>query len=203
MRQKIVLILLLLLALPACKKSSVSPVQERFVHVSFQEGDLVFRRGSGLASRAVLTADTHGSYSHVGIVVKEGSAWMVVHITPGEAPKGEKDSVKSESLAEFFKASRAVSGAVMRFTGDPLLSKRAAMEAVNVCRRKILFDHAYDLNDTTAMYCTELIRFVYLKAGIDLTNGQTERVHIPGFNGDYLFPSLIVKSPLLKEIERF
>lgn len=202
MRQKIVLALLLLLALPACKKSSV-PVQKRFVHVSFQEGDLVFRRGSGIASRAVLTADTGGSYSHVGIVVKEGSEWMVVHITPGEAPKGEKESVKSESLSEFFKASRAVSGAVMRFTGDPQLSKRAAMEAVTVCRRKILFDHAYDLSDTTAMYCTELIRFVYLKAGVDLTGGKTERVHIPGFNGDYLFPSQIMKSPFLREIERF
>lgn len=202
MKQLIFLVLLLLLALPACKKPSV-PVQERFVHVSFQEGDLVFRRGSGIASRAVLTADTGGSYSHVGIVVKEGSAWMVVHITPGEAPKGEKDSVKSESLSVFLKSSRAVSGAVMRFTGDPQLSKRAAMEAVTVCRRKILFDHAYDLSDTTAMYCTELIRFVYLKAGVDLTGGKTERVHIPGFNGDYLFPSQIMKSPFLREIERF
>jgi len=201
-KQPIFLVLLLLLALTACKKSSV-PVQERFVNVSFQEGDLVFRRGSGIASRAVLTADTRGSYSHVGIVVKEGSAWMVVHITPGEAPKGEKDSVKSESLSEFFKSSRAVSGAVMRFTGDPELSKRAALEAVTICQRKILFDHAYNLSDTTAMYCTELIRFVYLKAGVDLTGGKTEHVHIPGFNGDYLFPSLIMKSPFLREIERF
>lgn len=202
MKQPIFLAILLLLALPACKKSSV-PVQERFVNVSFQEGDLVFRRGSGIASRAVLTADTRGSYSHVGIVVKEGSAWMVVHITPGEAPKGGKDSVKSESLSEFFKSSRAVSGAVMRFTGDPELSKRAALEAVTICQRKILFDHAYNLSDTTAMYCTELIRFVYLKAGVDLTGGKTEHVHIPGFSGDYLFPSLIMKSPFLREIERF
>jgi len=199
---KVLLAVLLLLALPACKKSVVQE-QERFVNVSFQEGDLVFRRGSGIASRAVLTADTRGSYSHVGIVVKEGSAWMVVHITPGEAPKGEKDSVKSESLSEFFKSSRAVSGAVMRFTGDPELSKRAALEAVTICQRKILFDHAYNLSDTTAMYCTELIRFVYLKAGVDLTGGKTEHVHIPGFSGDYLFPSLIMKSPFLREIERF
>ncbi|MDD4637547.1 MAG: YiiX/YebB-like N1pC/P60 family cysteine hydrolase [Bacteroidales bacterium] len=203
MRKLIFLILLLLLALPACKKSSVSPVQERFVNVSFQEGDLVFRRGSGIASRAVLTADAGGSYSHVGIIVKEGAAWKVIHITPGEAPKGEKDSVKSESLSQFFQASRAVCGAVLRFTGDPLLSKRAALEAMTVCRRKILFDHAYDLNDTTTMYCTELIRFVYLKAEVDLSGGKTERLHIPGFNGDYLFPSQILKSPFLREIERF
>ncbi len=102
-----------------------------------------------------------------------------------------------------FDSATGVGEIVMRFTGDPQLSKRAAMEAVTVCRRKILFDHAYDLSDTTAMYCTELIRFAYLKVGVDLTGGKTERVHIPGFNGDYLFPSQIMKSPFLREIERF
>lgn len=35
-----------------------------------REGDLVFRRGNGITSRAVLAADRGGVYSHVGIAVR-------------------------------------------------------------------------------------------------------------------------------------
>ena len=68
-----------------------------------REGDVVFRRGTGLISRAVLAADEDGQFSHIGIVVRNGNHWMVVHAVPGEPEfKGDSDRVKMEPIASFF-----------------------------------------------------------------------------------------------------
>lgn len=89
-----------------------------------QEGDIVFRRGTGITSRAVLVADKGGAYSHTGIVVSVpsgtgGTEWRVVHIVPGEYDaEGVKDRIKAEELSLFFAPDRAVEGAVMRVRGE-------------------------------------------------------------------------------------
>lgn len=38
----------------------------------FSDGDLAFRRGTGFMSRIVVAADKNGTYSHVGILKKNG-----------------------------------------------------------------------------------------------------------------------------------
>lgn len=47
-------------------------------------GDIVFRRGGGISSHAVMMADRNGRYSHVGIVVDSAGRKMIVHAVPGE-----------------------------------------------------------------------------------------------------------------------
>ena len=56
----------------------------------------------------------------------------------------------------------------MRVSGDSVARYRAATHAEHLYESHVLFDHDYDLADTTKMYCTELIDFVYRKEGIDL-----------------------------------
>ena len=74
-----------------------------FPETLLHEGDLVFRKGTGLVSRAVLSADGKGTYSHIGIVVRDGNEWKVVHAVPGEPDyEGEPDRVKIENVQEFF-----------------------------------------------------------------------------------------------------
>lgn len=176
-----------------------------FPEKPLSEGDLVFRRGTGLASRAVLTVDQKGGgYSHVGIVVKDSGNWKVVHAVPGEADKpGEPDRVKMEPIGLFFACDRAVSGAVMRVGASPAILSRAARRAVGLYREGVLFDHHYDKEDTTAMYCTELIEFVYSHAGLDLTEKKCSRTGFPGFSGVYILPSDIQSSKYLKLVESF
>jgi hypothetical protein len=60
-----------------------------FADIPFAEGDLVFRKGIGAKTQAVLHADSLGIYSHTGIVVKDGAVFKIIHITPGEREKGE------------------------------------------------------------------------------------------------------------------
>ena len=155
-------------------------------------------RGTGITSRIVLAADREGSYSHVGILKKENGKWHVIHAVPGEPDfKGDADRVKMETIEHFFEAGKAIRGAVMRVSKDSTVACKAAKNALNLFLKRVPFDHSYNLNDTTEMYCTELIDYVYRKEGVDLPEGRISSINIPGLRGDYLLPNDIVQSKRL------
>ncbi|MBR6285209.1 MAG: hypothetical protein IKR25_13100 [Muribaculaceae bacterium] len=162
---------------------------------ALQAGDLVVRRGLSVASRAVLAADSAATYSHMGIVVWRNGQWMVAHAVPGERDDGGPDTVKMDPLTHFFLPVRAARGAVARVQASPSSRQRAANEAIAVVARHTPFDHHYNLHDTTALYCTELVIRCYAAAGINLEPTQLRHVSLPGFEGDYAFPSQVLDNP--------
>ena len=175
-----------------------------FADSLLREGDLVFRRGTGMVSRAVLMADKGGIYSHIGLVVRDSGKWKVIHAVPGEPDfPGDPDRIKKEPLETFFSAKRAKSGAVMRIEGSPEAIGQSIRKAEGFYRGGTLFDHAYDLSDTSRMYCTELIQTVFREAGIDLSAGKLSRINLPGFKGDYILPGDLQNSPYVKLIYEF
>ena len=144
-------------------------------------GDVVFRRGSGLTSRAVLAADRYGAYSHIGIVVDSCGVMMVVHAVPGEPDyEGDPDRVKMETPEKFFISVNASKGEVRRFRGDPAVAEAAARCALSLYERGVLFDHDYDDADTTKMYCCELVEHSYRSAGRPLVGGARHSFSLPG-----------------------
>ncbi|MDR2890061.1 MAG: hypothetical protein LBV18_00370 [Alistipes sp.] len=228
-----------------------------------REGDIAFRRGTGITSRAVLAADKEGAYSHTGIVVRVPSAglaegdgeWRVVHIVPGERDaNGVKDVIKAERLEEFFAPDRAVEGALMRLeegseagvaardgavedsaegvgattgceavdaeagfsagedagveTGvaaerGVTVAARAAHRALALAATELAFDHDYDLDDTTRMYCTELLHYVFSREGMDITEGRRSRVNAPAFGGYYILPTDIQRNQRIGPVYKF
>ena len=175
----------------------------RFKDLKIEEGDLVFRRGTGTKSRAVLNADSLGIYSHVGIIVKLDEKFCVVHITPGERHKGDTvDKVKAESLDEFWSNKRAIHGAVFRFK-TPIVCAEASSQAIRLLKKGVQFDHDYELNDSTMMYCTEFVWYAYSKAGVDISSGKRSRINMPVYGGTYLLPSDIFTNPEFKQIFKF
>lgn len=149
--------------------------------VELHEGDIVFRRGNGLTSRAVLAADRHGLYSHVGIVVDSCGVMMVVHAVPGEPDyDGDPDRVKMEPPEKFFISLNADIGEVKRLRGDTVAPSVAARKAVEIYRRGTLFDHDYDDTDTTRMYCCELVMHAYACAGVALVGTSRHDFRLPG-----------------------
>ena len=168
-------------------------------------GDVVFRRGSGLTSRAVLAADRNGAYSHIGIVVDSCGVMMVVHAVPGEPDhEGDPDRVKMDTPQRFFSSMNARIGEVKRLRGDSATALRAARFAVDVYKRGTLFDHDYDDTDTTKMYCCELIDFVYRKAGRSLAGQKRHYFHLPGLNPiRCILPSDICNSGELDTVMSF
>lgn len=160
-----------------------------------RNGDLVFRNGYGYESR-VVTDLSAGEYSHVGITYHNGAQWCVIHAVPGEAAKGEKDFLKCDPIGEFFRHDRAKTGARVRVVCADSVANAATAHAYQCVCRKVPFDKDYDLEDTSSLYCTELIRLVYLDCGIDLCEDRWHRIPLHT-NGPVIFPEDIWESPLL------
>jgi hypothetical protein len=160
----------------ACQQSQ--PPVRLTGNETFREGDLVFRCGRGAESRIVTTA-SNGTYSHVGILCYDSlnASWIVVHAVPGEAPAGQREWVKSESLSAFFSHSRASRGAWAQVDCPDSTATSAARYALQKARQAVEFDHDYSLTDSSRLYCTELIFHSYLQQGIDITQGH--RHHPP------------------------
>ncbi len=138
-----------------------------------REGDLVFRLGMGVSSRIVLAADDQGVYSHTGILTRQDDEWYVIHAVPYESDgEDETDRVKLEPLAKFWASDRAAKGAVMRTDAGDSLASCATGTAMEIYARNTLFDHDYDMTDTTKMYCTELIQYSYMAHGVDIAEGH-------------------------------
>ena len=167
------------------------------------EGDIVFRRGTGLMSLTVVAADG-GKYSHMGIVVDSAGVKMVVHAVPDEPDfPGDIDRVKMESPRKFFSTINANVGEVMRHT-DRNVAREAAREAMRLYRCGLLFDHDYDDNDSTKLYCSELVERAYLRAGVSLAERRRHDFSVPGFHfGHVIMPSDIYISSQLRTIARF
>jgi len=164
-----------------------------------QEGDLAFRRGYSIASRMVLAADKNGNYSHTGIIVYDSTGWKVIHAVPDETDKeNPEERIKKETLAQFYAPDRSLSGAIFRLDTTLQIREIAAKKAEELFRRRLLFDHNYDSEDSTKMYCTELLYFVYRVAGIDIT--ENRRRSFPGFKNPFILPQDIICNKMLKEI---
>ena len=166
-------------------------------------GDVVFRRGEGLTSHVVLAADREGNYSHTGIVVDSCGTLLIVHAVPGEPDfEGDPDRVKADRPDHYFDTQYARIGEVCR-TADSTAARRAADAAWQVYRRHTLFDHDYNDQDTTRMYCTELVAYAYAQAGIDIVEGRGHHINLPFLQADCVFPSDIHASPFLTTVIQF
>lgn len=168
-----------------------------------RDGDLVFRCGTSAESETILKIDSTGQYTHVGIVVNLNGKWHVVHVVPGESNDGI-DRVKTEPIDTFFLTTRAVHGKAMRLQGcDAQAAHKAALRAHELSRQGIQFDYFYNWNDSTRLYCTELMQHAYAAAGIDLCSNRSTHIEFPGFRGNVVLPGDIMRNDSLTTIFSF
>ena len=199
---------LLVLILPLCMLacSDTDRMQSGSIlpdDVELKAGDVVFRRGSGFTSQAVLIAEKGGSYSHTGIVVDSAGVLMIVHAVPGEPEyEDDEDRVKMEHPQSFFHPMRAQQGAVYRHV-DSIAAQQAAMRAFQIYQRHPLFDHDYDDTDTTKLYCTELVVHAYSQTMSPLKDVHHQHLHLVGFEADCILPSDVLGCKDLKQIATF
>ncbi|MBN1766943.1 MAG: hypothetical protein JXR50_09970 [Prolixibacteraceae bacterium] len=185
----------------ACTNNS--PQHNEWDALKLKEADLVFRTGRSMASRVVLASDSEGYYSHIGIIVMQNNTLLVAHAVPGESRPNEPDTVKTESLSDFFNYNKAKSGCIMRLDITSEQKQQIAKYALQKAQCGTLFDHRYDLGDTTKLYCTELVWMAYQSAGIDITNNTRKYINFSKFKGDMIFPSHIQKNKNLKQVYSF
>lgn len=129
---------------------------------SLEEGDILLRRGRGFVSSMIAGVSSHG-VSHCGIVLKDGDNWMVVHSISGHI--SDRDGIRANTLPEFIQD--ALPGTLYHLKPRFEIDRRTI---ANLCgellHRKIGFDHNFNLEDESELYCSELIRCVYLRSGM-------------------------------------
>lgn len=169
-----------------------------------REGDLLFRRGMGVLGRAVTATDSDGQFSHVGIAVKIDNSWHVIHAVPDERDfEGDIDRVKCEPVESFFDQMRAGNGAVYRISLAPEQIEVAVKNALRLSTEQRPFDHDYNLGDTTELYCTELVEFIFAQSGVSISEGRLTHVNFPSMTGNYIMPSDLTKNSKLNPIYSF
>ena len=169
-----------------------------------RNGDLAFRCGTSIESHIVTGIDgENGPYSHIGLVVNMDGEWFVAHAVPGENEPNEPEYLKLDSINVYYRGDRAKLGAIMRVTEDSAACATATAYALWAVDARKEFDNAFDWEDTTLLYCTELVQQAYLHSGIDLVNGSKTDVGAAPFKGTYVFPSDIARNKSLTQICTF
>lgn len=160
-----------------------------------KEGDLAFRCGYGLSSRAVKYCEDKCLYSHVGILVSDDGEWRVIHAVPGEK-ENDKDfaRVKNESIEQFFHRSRAYKGCLVH-PGIQLPEAIAIVhnKALKYANDSVRFDSHYDLNDSSKVYCSEFVWLLYKDVGVDLSEGRRRFIRAFNIKADCLLPEHILE----------
>jgi len=155
-----------------------------------KNGDLIFRKAFGVASDYIVSIDSRSSYSHVGIVHKDGQTVNVIHSSTDSAKTGA--FVHEASLDDFLDGVRLA--AVYRVQNiDQAIANQAVGHASQMLG--LPFDANLDLKSTEAIYCTELVWRAYKESGIDLLGDKFDHLTLPLLGeGDYILPSSLAES---------
>lgn len=201
---KVISILLLtFLSISCISKSGGAQSVNCKIEARICSGDLAFRRGRGVVSDVVVSADHCGNYSHVGIVVERDHKLYVIHEVPYEGRKQAEDKIYCQSLDLFFAEDRAKTGAIYRAGIDTTERLKIAEYLDRQLTLETPFDHDYNLDDSTKLYCTELVWRAYNSIGIDLSGGRRTTINLPGFGNEMILPADIESCDKLELIYRF
>lgn len=160
-----------------------------------KDGDIVMRRGHGFVSAVINELFQTGyNLSHCAIVAEENGLKTVIHSVSSEL--SGKDGVQQEPLEQFVNESVRGTFIAVRLKREGLDAALPLYYVRKYLQQHIPFDDKFDLNDSTRLYCTELIYRAYLQAyGEDLFTGRFQTDH-----PDFLSLSAFLDTSLFKII---
>jgi Permuted papain-like amidase enzyme, YaeF/YiiX, C92 family len=121
-----------------------------------QEGDLIMRMGDDLTSQNVVQYSAKDkSYSHCGIVLKEGEQMLIYHIIVGEENPGGK--LTRVPLDTFCSPNRSIRFGIFRFNINAAELSSFAAAVRKYYAQGLTFDRKFDLDNDDQMYCSEMI----------------------------------------------
>jgi len=173
----------LLLALAAAHTPATQELEPLEYDVSvLEDGDFLFRRGRSLRSLAVLR--TGGNrFSHVGIVVHMDGKPYVAHAPPGVGGS------RVEPIETFLAPDVAEDAALFRRAGlSADVRAKVAVTARAVALEGRPFDDALNLDDASALYCTELA-LVALRAVEPDASFELRTLRLFGIERQVLMPN--------------
>jgi len=152
-----------------CQKSKpirkpVNSPELKYWMSEIQEGDIIFRHGYGAVSDWINAQQLSPfNVSHAGLVVRLNQSWIVIHSISGILEA--EDGVQASSLNQFLLEAQPQTVFIVR----PNLAQKNRQLAVQnawACLKKgVRFDHHFNANDPSYMYCSEFIFYCYKMQG--------------------------------------
>jgi len=152
---------------------------------SFHNGDIILRKGSNLVSDLIAgNFQDCEDMSHCGIILVDPSGSFVVHTISGAI--SAQDGIRKEPIDSFIQNADNHKVIVLRSNSitDAALIRS---ECERLLRQKIGFDHEFDADDHSTVYCSELVRDVYQATGMPDFFHYTSRYGIRFIDFDTFF----------------
>lgn len=138
----------------------------QFSDTTLQTGDMIVRKGRGPISDMLAQLNVKDkSWSHCGMVVVRNGQPFVFHSIGGE--DNPKAVMRCDSLKRFLDSTWNNAFAVYRFDFDSPTRRRVAEQTLLFYQAKPRFDMAFDIATDSALYCSELIYKIILRATHD------------------------------------
>ena len=135
-----------------------------------QGGDIILRKGEGFISQMIAwTLADSVQWSHCGIVVCRNGSFHVIHSLPQEL--SEFDGVQICSLEKF--VAESVPNSIVIVRSKNLQNEIMEARAWYYLSHPKPFDWDFDVNDSTAFFCSELPLHIWkYEFGVDFCSGS-------------------------------
>jgi hypothetical protein len=151
---------------PAHTSSALVPTEPTIVDNAYamiekgqsllQEGDLVLRLNHDPASQFIKYFNRRDkSYSHAGIVLFENGYPYVYHIVNGD--ENPNKQIRKDSLFRFCNPRKNFGFGIYRYKIDSEEAGKLKAVLLDWRKKKIRFDHDFNLATDDLMYCSEMI----------------------------------------------
>ncbi len=129
-----------------------------------QSGDIILRYGHGLVSDYIVhKLDEPYTLSHCGIICKTADKAAVIHSE--SSSYFSEEGIQKQNLDSFVNASHKYSVIVVRYKQCNQAERtKISNRAVYYLNKDIPFDYAFNPDDTTKMFCSEIIWHVFKDA---------------------------------------
>jgi uncharacterized protein YycO len=129
-----------------------------------KDGDIILRHGYGMVSDMIADfLNNTQDVSHCAIITQNDTGFSVVHSVSQSL--SDYDGVQTQDLKTFIRDSKKNSVIVLRYKNSKdICPSPVSKYAKYYLKKKVPFDHSFDITDTSEFYCTELIWKVFKDA---------------------------------------
>ncbi|MEA2042300.1 MAG: YiiX/YebB-like N1pC/P60 family cysteine hydrolase [Bacteroidota bacterium] len=127
-----------------------------------QDGDIILRYGFGLASDYIVkTFDEKYAISHCGIISTQKPEYTVIHSESSSV--FSEEGITEQNFDQFTDAGHLNSVIIVRYKQAGATEKTKISERSRYyLSKKIPFDYAFDIKDSSTMFCSEIIWHIFL-----------------------------------------
>ncbi len=130
---------------------------------NLQDGDVILRKGNTLLSELIaLNFPEAEGMSHCGFIFKIDNHYQVIHTISKSL--SDIDGIRMSPLEDFIRDAKQHRICIIRYYKE-LNSAAMKEKCLILLKQQIPFDDDFDLNDSSRMYCSELLRQIYLDEG--------------------------------------